>query len=122
MGNGKIKLDSKSSPRSPIANPSLFEGWVCVKHGLTVDFVDAGINVPAHIRQDGTFQVLIFEVDSAPLMFHRRVGYFVSQGVGIVEAADRELIKRWIGVRRSFPVRRKTQNAFPNADLAVNWY
>ena len=121
MGNGEIKFDSEGSPRPPITNPGFLDGWVRVEHGLPVDLVNAGVNMPAYVRQHGTFQVLIFEVDSAPLMFGRRVGYFVSQRVGIVEAPSRELIKRWIRVRRSLLVRRKIQDTFPYANLAINW-
>ena len=121
MGNGEIKFDSEGSPRPPITNPGFLDGWVRVEHGLPVDLVNAGVNMPAYVRQHGTFQVLIFEVDSAPLMFGRRVGYFVSQRIGIVEAPSRELIKRWIRVRRSLLVRRKIQDTFPYANLAINW-
>ena len=121
MGDGKIELDAKGSPRPAITDPSFLNGGIRVEHGLAADFVDAGVKMAADIRQHGTFQVLVFEINGEPRVLRPGVGDFVSESIGIVEAASRELVERRIGIWRSLFVGREIQNAFPHFRLAEDW-
>ena len=121
MRNRKVELDTKGSPRSPISNPRFFDGRIGIKHRLAADFVDAGVEMAANIRQHGTFQVLVLEINGTPRVFRPGVGDFIPQRIWIVEAAGRELIERRIGIRRPFLIRWEIQNSFPYANLAMGW-
>src|ERR1700682_5752975 len=55
--NGKVKLDAEGGPCSAIADPCFLDRRVRIEHRLTADFIGAGINMPAQIRQHRTFQI-----------------------------------------------------------------
>jgi len=74
----------------------------------------------ADIREHGTLQVFVLEMNGSPLVFRSAVAYFVSECIGIVKAPSRKLIKRRIRVRSSLLVRRDFQDTFPYADLGVS--
>jgi len=107
VGYRKIKLDAKCSPSPSVSNPSLLDGGVRVEHGLAAYFVHAGVKMATDIREHGTLQVFVLEINGSPLVFGPAVGYFISECIGIVKAPRRKLIKSRIGVRRSLLVRRK---------------
>ncbi len=65
----------------------------------------------------GTFQVLIFQIDGAPVMVHPAIRQVVSQGIRIVEAGAGELIERRIWIRQSFFVGGQRKRILPDSYL-----
>jgi hypothetical protein len=92
--NRKVELDAKCGPSSPVADPCFFDRWIRVEHGLAIDLVDAGVDMPADVRQHSTFQIFVFEKQSPQLVNNSLVSNFVAKRVGIVESPGcAELIK-----------------------------
>ena len=120
VGNRKVKLDSECSPGSAITDPGLFDGRVGIEHRLPADFVYARINMSAQIRQDGTFQILVFKINCAPLVFRAPVRDFLPHRIGVVKSATRKLVERRIGIWRPLFVCWQVQNTFPHAHLSPN--
>ena len=104
VGDGKIKLNSESSPGTPVADPGFLDGRVGVEHRLPAELVDTGVNVSADIRQHGTFQILVLQENCAQGVLLTLFGNFLSQRVGIAEPVAGKLVKRGIGIRRSLLV------------------
>src|SRR5438132_6978109 len=98
VGNRKVKLDSECSPGSAITDPGLFDGRVGIEHRLPADFVYARINMSAQIRQDGTFQIFVFKINYAPLVFREPVRDFLQNWIGVVKSASRKHYVRMSGL------------------------
>ena len=101
MGNREVEFDTEGSPRPAIANLCLFNGGIRVEDGLAIDFVYTRIEVAA-IRQHRAFQVLILQVDGAPVMFDAAVRQVIAQSIGIIEAVCGQLIEWRIRIWQTF--------------------
>ena len=66
MRNRKIELDAERRPGPAVANLSFFDGRIGIEHRLAIDLVDAGVKMPANVRQYGALQIFVFQVDGAP--------------------------------------------------------
>ena len=64
----KVELNSERGPRTSVANPRFLDRGVGVEHRLPTDLVHTGVNVSADVRQNGAFQILVFEIDCPQLM------------------------------------------------------
>src|ERR1700730_8191536 len=119
MGNREVEFDSKRGPRPAITNFCLLHGGICVEDWLAVYFVHTRIKVAANVRQYRAFQVLILQVDSAPVMFDAAVSQVIAQSIGIIEAVCGQLIKRRIRIGQTFFVSRERQDPQPDLYLGT---
>src|SRR5580765_1967400 len=113
----KVELNSERGPRTSVANPRFLDRGVGVEHRLPTDLVHTGVNVSVDVRQNGAFQILVFEIDCPQLMLMTLFRSLVSQSIRIVEPVSRKLVERRIGIWRSFFVYRQIEDAFPDANL-----
>src|SRR5260370_3074361 len=70
----------------------------------------------ANIRQHGTLQIFIFQVDGPPFMVDAAVGKVIAQGIWIVEAIRGELIEWRVRIGRSLLLCRQRQCSLPHTD------
>ena len=83
--NRKIEFDAECSPGASITDVRFLDRGIRIEHGLTTEFVDARVEVATDIGQDGTFQILVFQIYGAPGVAYSLVGQVLAQGVGVVE-------------------------------------
>src|SRR5882724_8407584 len=95
--DGKVEFDSESGPSAAIGNASLFDRRVGVKHRLAGNLVETSVNVSSDIRQHRAFQILVLEINRAPLMVLSPARQVAAQGVGIVETIGGELVEGRVG-------------------------
>ena len=66
------------------------------------EFVRAGVKVATDVREYGTLQIFIFQINSAPVVINAPAGKVFTQGIGIIETVAAELVEGRIGVWRAF--------------------
>src|SRR6266852_3216587 len=120
MRNGKVKLDPEGGPGASITDHGFLDGRVGIEHRLPANFVDAGINMSAQIRQHRTFQIFVFKIDRAPLVLRTLIGYLFPQRIGITKSADRELVEGRVRIGRSLVVCQEIQNTSPHPAVRSN--
>ena len=110
-----VELDSEGCPGSPVSDQRLLDRAVRVKHLLPGALVEAAVDVPPEVRQNGEAQILVLEVEGAPADDLSLVGQPIAQRVRIVETAEREEIERCVRIRRRLEVGGQLQRILPDS-------
>ncbi len=116
MRDREIELDAERRPCPAVSDVGLLDRRIGIEHRLAANLVDAGVNVPADVRQHAAPQIFILQINRAPGMGHALRRQILAQRIGIAEIGGRVLIERRVGVGRALLIRGQRERSLPNAD------
>src|SRR5207302_10804401 len=97
--NREIKLHTQGRPHARIDDAGELDGRIRITHRGTVDLVKACEEMASKVRQNSTFQVVVFEIQSPPRPGYAAIHQVVTERVRIViKSAPVKKVERWIGV------------------------
>ena len=64
--DGEVEFNSERCPHAAIGNTGKLYRGIGIKHRSAIDLVDTGVEMASKIRQNGAFQIFVFQIEGSP--------------------------------------------------------